>query len=130
MGKLNGSAAKLAQTTCVVRCCPREDQTAYFRIPAAKKDDWVRICGLDPNQLNTLSRVCNLHFTAEDFCPDSQFRKRLRKGVVPSQWVPVTEVTETAEVSCEEDKAEEGPLIPSHQSEIQHTVDSPEIDGL
>ena len=128
MGKLNGRAAQLAQSTCVVRCCPKQDQTSFFRIPAARRDDWIRICGLDPTRLNTLSRVCNLHFTEDDYCPGTGLRKRLRKDVVPSQWVPVPEVTETAEVSCQGEKAVESPQmsLPSEQSETQHVVNAQE----
>ena len=92
MGKV--SPSQLAQTTCVVRCCPRQDQTSFFRIPAAKRNDWIRICGLDPSKLNTLSRVCNLHFRDEDFLPRTQELRRLRPGVVPSQWVPETQEEE------------------------------------
>ena len=126
MGKLSNS--QLAKSTCVVRCCPKQDQTSFFRIPTARKDDWIRICGLDPKQLNTLSRVCNLHFRDEDYFPGSLFRKRLRPDVVPSQWVPIPDVTGTAEVLCEEEKAVEGPQLnpSSNQSENQHTVDSQE----
>lgn len=80
-------------TRCIVASCSSSDMQGnynevprFFHVPilAEARDEYVRVIGVPANRISKNSKICDRHFTAEDF----NERGKLRKGVFPSLELP------------------------------------------
>lgn len=76
--------------TCSVRFCSTSGPSGFVVIPSDPviRDAWANLCGVNFN--NDSDRVCHKHFTSEDFSVSLNGKKRLKKDVLPSLFLPMT----------------------------------------
>ena len=91
---LTSSVGKNKNTVCAVEICDSPADVKYFYFSKENNDEFVRATGREPKDLPNKPRICELHFTPEDFIRDlkneltgNPLVKKLKPGAIPTMGV-------------------------------------------